>query len=325
MHPLIYKKGVKYLSAIIRKLGKAGIIKGINEEFRQNKELYLMILPVLVYFFVFMYIPMYGSSIAFKNFSPAKGILGSDWVGLTHFIRFFDSIYFVRVLKNTLLLSVFSLGWGFPAPIILALLLNEVRTRWFKNTVQTITYLPHFISLVVIIGLLKQFSVSTGLFNDIIEFFGMPRFPLMQKPEIFRTLYVSSEIWQTIGWNSIIYLAALAGVDEQLYEAARIDGANRWKQTLHITLPGIQSTILILLILKMGSLFTIGFEKIILMYNPSTYEVSDVISSYVYRSGLLDMNYSYSAAVGLFNSIMNFALLIIANKLSRRFGKTSLW
>lgn len=306
-------------------VSKISLTKRIQTEFKHNKELYVMILPVIIYFLIFMYVPMYGASIAFKDFSPAKGINGSNWVGLKHFIRFFDSIYFYRVLKNTLVLSVVSLGFGFPAPIILALLLNEVRNKWFKNMVQTITYLPHFISLVVIIGLLKEFTVSTGLINDVMEFFGATRFPLLQKPEAFRTLYVSSEIWQTIGWNSIIYLAALSGVDEQLYEAARIDGANRWKQIIHVTLPSIKSTIMILLILRMGRLFTVGFEKIILMYNPATYEVADVISSYVYRSGLLDMNYSYSTAVGLFNSIMNFTLLILANKLSRRIGETSLW
>ena len=308
------------VSLRLKRIGKV-----IKKEYNYNKELYLMILPVIIFFLVFMYFPMYGASIAFKNFSPAKGIAGSDWVGLKHFTRFFSSIYFVRVLKNTLIISVASLGFGFPAPIILALLLNEVRTRWFKNTVQTITYLPHFISLVVIIGLLKEFTVSTGLINDILVMFGFERFPLLQKPEAFRTLYITSEIWQTIGWNSIIYLAALSGVDEQLYEAARIDGANRWKQTIHITLPSIKSTIVILLILRMGRLFTVGFEKIILMYSPSTYEVADVISSYVYRSGLLDMNYSYSTAVGLFNSIMNFTLLILANWLSKRYARTSLW
>jgi len=187
------------MNAAIVKSKKSSPIKFIQREFKQNRELYLMILPVLIYFFVFMYIPMYGASIAFKNFTPAKGILGSEWIGFDHFVRFFNSIYFIRVLKNTFLLSLASLGWGFPAPIILALLLNEIRTKWFKSTVQTITYLPHFISLVVIIGLLKQFSVSTGLFNDIIEFFGATRLPLLQRPEYFRLLYVSSEIWQNIG------------------------------------------------------------------------------------------------------------------------------
>lgn len=301
------------------------LIEFLKYEWKHNKELYLMILPVLIYFTIFMYIPMYGASIAFKNFIPSKGILGSEWIGFDHFTRFFDSIYFTRVLKNTLLISLNSLGWGFPAPIILALLLNEIRSKWFKSTIQTITYLPHFISLVVIIGLLKQFTVSTGLLNDIIAFFGGDRVPLLQRPEYFRTIYVTSEIWQTIGWSSIIYLAALSGIDQEQYEAARIDGANRWKQMLHVTLPGIQSTIIILLILRMGSLFSVGFEKIILMYNPSTYEVADVISSYVYRSGILEMNFSYSAAVGLFNSLMNFILLVVANQLSKRFSETSLW
>ena len=313
------------MNVVTNRKRKVSFSQKVKEEWKRNKELYIMILPVVIYFFVFMYIPMYGASIAFKQFSPAKGILGSDWVGFKHFIRFFDGIYFARVLKNTLLISLYSLIFGFPAPIILALLLNEVRVKWFKNLVQTITYLPHFISLVVIIGLLKEFTISTGLVNDIFAFFGMQRFPLLQKPEAFRSLYIISEIWQTIGWNSIIYLAALSGVDEQLYEAARMDGASRWKQMLHITLPSISGTINILLILRMGSLFTVGFEKIILMYNPSTYEVSDVISSYVYRSGLLDMNYSYSTAVGLFNSVMNFVLLVLANKLSKRISKTSLW
>ncbi len=297
----------------------------LKRELVQNKELYLMILPVVIYFFIFMYIPMYGASIAFKNFVPSKGILGSDWVGLKHFSRFFSSIYFYRVVKNTIVLSFITILFGFPAPIFLALMLNEVRTRWFKNTIQTVTYLPHFISLVVIVGLLKEFTVTGGLINDVFEMLGMSRFPLLQKPEAFRTLYVTSEIWQTIGWNSIIYLAALSGVDQQLYEAARIDGANRWKQTIHITLPSIQNTIIILLILRMGSLFTVGFEKIILMYSPTTYQVADVISSYVYRSGLLEMNYSYSTAVGLFNSVLNFLMLIAANQLSKRFSDTSLW
>lgn len=295
------------------------------KEMKKNKELYIMIAPVILYFVIFHYVPMYGASIAFKNYTPARGFAESPWVGFTHFIRFFDSIYFVRLLRNTFMISFWSLLFGFPAPIILALLLNEIRARKFKNAIQTITYLPHFISLVVIIGLLREFSVSTGLINDIMNLFGIERRPLMQLPQYFRTLFIGSEIWQTIGWNSIIYLAALSGVDQEQYEAARIDGANRWKQTLHVTLPGIQSTIIILLILRMGRLFTVGFEKIILMYNPSTYEVADVISSFVYRSGLLEMNYSYSTAVGLFNSAMNFAMLLLANRLSKRFSETSLW
>lgn len=284
-----------------------------------------MLVPVVAYFFVFHYIPMYGATIAFRNYSPARGFAGSPWVGFVHFTRFFRSVYFERLMVNTILLNVLALVFGFPAPIILALLLNEIKTKWFKNSVQTITYLPHFISLVVIVGLLREFTITSGLVNDIRVFLGFRRIPMLQLPEYFRTLYVASEIWQTIGWNSIIYLAALSGVDSQLYEAARIDGANRWKQTLHVTLPGIQSTIIILLILRMGRMFTIGFEKIILMYNPSTYSVADVISTFVYRSGLLEMNFSFSTAVGLFNSVLNFAMLLLANRLSKRYSETSLW
>ena len=297
----------------------------MKKGFLRDKELLFMLLPVVVYFFVFHYIPMYGASIAFREFTPARGFANSPWVGFTHFIRFFNSHFFERLMVNTVLLNVLALVWGFPAPIILALLLNEIKNRWFKNTVQTITYLPHFISLVVIIGLLREFTVTSGLFNDLRVVLGLNRVPMLQLPQYFRTLYVSSEIWQTIGWNSIIYLAALSGVDTELYEAAKIDGANRWKQTLHVTLPGIQSTIIILLILRMGRMFTVGFEKIILMYNPSTFEVADVISTFVYRSGLIEMNFSFSTAVGLFNSLLNFAMLLIANRLSKRFSETSLW
>lgn len=297
----------------------------VKQELRRNWQLYLMILPVVAFFAVFMYGPMYGAIIAFKDFVPKKGILGSDWVGMKHFIKFFDSIYFIRVLRNTVLLSVYNLLWGFPAPIILALLLNEVRQKTFKSVIQTVTYLPHFISLVVIIGLLREFSVSTGLFNDILAFFGFERFPLLQMPQAFRTLYISSDIWQNVGWNSIIYIAALAGINPQLYEAARIDGANHFQQVLHITLPSIRGTIMIMLILKIGTMLTIGYEKIILMYDPSTYEVADVISSYVYRVGLQQMNYSYSTAVGLFNSVVNFILLVSANKLSKMFTNSGLW
>lgn len=309
----------------IKKESKKPWYSRVKQEIRRNWQLYLMILPVVLFFAVFMYGPMYGAIIAFKDFVPKKGILGSDWVGMKHFIKFFDSIYFVRVLRNTVLLSVYNLLWGFPAPIILALLLNEVRQKKFKSVVQTVTYLPHFISLVVIIGLLREFSVSTGLFNDMLAFFGFERFPLLQMPQAFRTLYISSDIWQNVGWNSIIYIAALAGVNPQLYEAAKIDGANHFQQVLHITLPSIRGTIMIMLILKIGTMLTIGYEKIILMYDPSTYEVADVISSYVYRVGLQQMNYSYSTAVGLFNSVINFILLVSANKLSRMFTDSGLW
>lgn len=205
------------------------------------------------------------------------------------------------------------------------MLLNEVRSKKFKSLTQTITYLPHFISLIVVTGMLKDFSLTTGLFNDIIELFGGTRTPLLQNPELYRPIYVASSIWQEVGWGSIIYLSALAGVDSQLYEAAQIDGAGKWKQLIHVTLPAIAPTIIIMLILKMGSLMNMGYEKTILLYNASTYETADIISSYIYRIGLLEQNWSYSTAIGLFNSAINFVLLIFTNRLSKRVSETSLW
>nr|WP_152669184.1 ABC transporter permease subunit [Paenibacillus sp. DMB20] len=284
-----------------------------------------MLIPVLLYFTVFHYFPMYGASIAFKDFTPRLGITGSPWAGLEHFESFFNGIHFWRVVKNTLLISFYELLFGFPAPIILALLLNEVRKTVFKRTVQTITYMPHFISLVVVCGIIKEFTMSDGLINDILAFFGRERASLLLEPEYFRTIFVSSSIWQNIGWGTIIYLAALAGIDQEQYEAAKIDGANRWRQMLSVTLPGIMPTITILFILEIGRLMNVGSEKIILLYNPSTYDTADVISSYVYRVGLQEFNYSFSSAVGLFNSAINFTLVIGSNWLSRRMNKTSLW
>ena len=215
--------------------------------------------------------------------------------------------------------------FGFPAPIILALLLNELRAKRFKKTVQTITYLPHFISLVVVTGIIKDFTQSTGLINDIIVMFGGERSSLIQNPALYRTIYIVSDIWQGIGWGSIIYLSALSGVDQQLYEAASIDGAGRWKQLIHVTLPGIAPTIVIMLIMRMGQLLGTGYEKTILLYNEATYETADVIASYIYRVGILERNWSYSTAIGLFNSVINLALLIVTNKISKRVSETSLW
>lgn len=290
-----------------------------------NKYLYLMFLPVLAYYVVFHYFPMYGATIAFKDYSPIKGILGSDWIGLRHFEDFFQSYYFWRILKNTLLISLYSLLFEFPAPIVLALLINEVRHRAFKRTVQTITYMPYFISLVVICGLVTDFTNADGLINRLFVWFGYDGQAMLQKPELFRPIYILSEIWQRIGWESIIYIAALMSIDLEQYEAARMDGASRLRQMLHITLPGILPTIAIMLILRMGNLLNVGFEKIILLYNPVTYETADVISSFVYRKGLLEFGWSYSSAVGLFNSLINLALLVSANYFSRRFSRSSLW
>ncbi len=297
----------------------------VKKDWMRNRSLYLMIIPVLIFFILFHYKPMYGAIIAFKDYTPALGIAESPWVGWDNFTRFFSSVYFGRLIRNTILLSFYSLLFGFPAPIILALLLNEVKNKKFKGLTQTVTYLPHFISMIVVTGMLVDFSMTSGLFNDIIELFGGERSPLLQNPDLYRTIYVASGIWQEIGWGSIIYLSALSGVDSQLYEAAQIDGAGKWKQLIHVTLPGIATTIIIMFILKMGTLMNMGYEKTILLYNPATYETADIISSYIYRIGLLEQDWSYSTAIGLFNSVINLGLLLITNKIARKCGETSLW
>ena len=297
----------------------------IKKDFQRNWTLYLLVIPVIIFYAIFMYKPMYGAIIAFMDYTPAKGISGSEWVGFENFARFFSSPYFVRLLRNSLLLSVDSIVFGFPAPIILALLLNEVGNKKFKKISQTVTYLPHFVSMVVICGMIKDFCLSTGLINDIVAFFGGTRTPLLQDPKYFRTIYTVSSIWQEVGWGSIIYLSALSGVDSQLYEAAAIDGAGKWKQTLHVTIPGITPTIIVMLILRMGSLMSMGYEKTILLYNSAIYDTADIISSYVYRVGLIEQDWSYSTAIGLFNSVINCALLVITNMISKRTTENSLW
>lgn len=302
-----------------------GNFRQIKKDWKRNKSLYIMIIPVLLFYILFLYKPMYGALIAFQRYTPSKGMLGSDWVGFENFIRFFESPYFIRLTRNTILLSLYSLIFGFPAPIILALLLNEVKKNKFKKLVQTTTYLPHFISMVVIIGMIKEFCLTHGLFNNIIVAFGGERLSLLQNPDLYRTIYIASDIWQGVGWGSIIYLAALAGVDPQLYEAAAIDGAAKLRQTFHITIPGIMPTIIVMLILRMGSLLSVGYEKTILLYNQSTYETADIISSYIYRVGLLNQDWSYSTAIGLMNSVINCVLLISANKLSKKLTENSLW
>lgn len=297
----------------------------VRVDFRRNRSLYLLVVPVILFYLIFHYKPMIGAVIAFQDYIPRKGISGSEWVGFDQFIRFFQSPYFGRLLRNTLLLSVYGLAFGFPAPIILALLLNELHHKKYKKAVQTITYLPHFISLVVVTGMIKDFTQSTGLINDIIVFLGGARSSLIQNPELYRTIYIASDIWQGVGWGSIIYLSALSGVDQQLYEAASIDGAGRFKQMLHVTLPCIAPTIIIMLIMRMGQLLGTGYEKTILLYNEATYETADVIASYIYRVGILERNWSYSTAIGLFNSAINLILILTANKISRKVSETSLW
>ena len=268
---------------------------------------------------------MYGTIIAFKNFTPAKGIMNSPWAGLQHFKNFFSSVYFGRVLKNTLIISITQLIFGFPAPIILALLINELRNRAFSRTVQTIGYMPHFISLVVLCGMIKQFTSDSGFITLLLSHVGLKKQTMLNQSGLFVPIYVISGIWQNMGWGSIIYLAALTGIDPELYDAAKIDGAGRWKQTLYVTIPCLLPTIIILLILRTGNILSVGSEKIILLYNPAIYKTSDVISSYVYRQGLLNSDWSYSTAVGLFNSVVNFALVVTVNKISRKTSEISLW
>lgn len=284
-----------------------------------------MVLPVIIYLILFCYKPMYGIIIAFQRFRPGLGIEGSPWVGLDNFVRFFKDINFWRVLRNTFEISFLNILFTFPAPILLAMLLNEVKCAWFKRTVQTVSYLPHFIAMVVVCGLVNQFCQSDGLINDIIVFFGGERQNLMIKQDMFYPIYIISGIWKEIGWSSIIYLAALAGIDQEQYEAARMDGAGRLQQMVHITLPGLLPTISMLLVLKLGQVLNIGMEKILLLYNEMTYDVADVISTYVYRKGLIDADFSYSTAIGLFNSVVNIVFLITANKISKKMGQSGLF
>ncbi|MCK9252046.1 MAG: ABC transporter permease subunit [Clostridiales bacterium] len=297
----------------------------LHKDLRKNYDAYLLILPALLFYILFCYKPMAGAVIAFKDYIPAKGIWGSPWAGLKHFEAFFGSYYFQRLLLNTVVISLVSLVIGFPAPIVFALLLNEVRNMKFKRTVQTITYMPHFISLVVVCSLIRIFTMDTGVIVQLLALFGFEPVSLLTKSRYFVPVYVLSDIWQHIGWGSILYLSALSSIDPTHYEAAVIDGAGRWKQTLHVTLPGISSTIIIMFILRAGSIMNVGFEKIILLYNEGIYETSDVISTFVYRKGLEQFQWSYSGAVGLFNSIINFVIVIIVNKISRRVSETSLW
>lgn len=298
----------------------------LKKDFIRNKLIYFMLIPVVLYYAIFQYGPMYGSIIAFKNYDIVKGVRDSPWVGFENFVYFFNSIHFWRVVKNTLLINVYQLIFAFTAPILLALLLNEITRSWFKRLVQTITYIPHFISIVVVCGMLTQFLARDGVVTDIFVWFGGERTALLGAPEYFRTIFVASDIWQNIGWGTIIYLAALSSINLELYEAATVDGAGRFKKMLHITIPGLLPIIVILLILNIGKMMDVGYEKIILLYNPLTYETADVINSYVYRVGLGgSFQFSYAAAVGLFQSALNLSLLIFANWFSRKINDTSLW
>ncbi|WP_019537122.1 ABC transporter permease subunit [Paenibacillus ginsengihumi] len=289
---------------------------------RMDWDLYLLLLPGLLFFIIFKYVPMWGVVIAFQEYSPFKGILGSDWVGLQHFAKLFAYDKFWEIFRNTLLISFYNLIFFFPAPIILALLLNELRHQLFKRSIQTIIYLPHFISWVVVVGMTYLLlGTQGGIVNEIIAAFGGEKVAFLTTPEYFRTLLVSQSVWKEAGWGTIIFLAALSGVDTQLYEAAIVDGAGRWRQLWHITLPAIRSTIFILLILRLGNILDVGFEHVFLMLNSTVMSVGDVFETYVYREGLIGGKFSYTTAVGLFKSLVGLALVLGANWLTKKFGE----
>lgn len=304
---------------------RSGFTARVVRDFKMNKWKYLLIIPVLVYLALFHYKPMYGLQIAFKNYKPTRGIEGSSWVGFMWFQKFFTDPYFWRLLRNTFTLSSLTIIFGFPTPILLALMLNELRNSKLKRSVQTITYMPYFISLVVLCSIIKIYSQENGLFAQVIELFGGSRQNLTISPGAFNPIYVGSGVWQNTGWNSIIYLAALSGIDQEQYEAARIDGASRLRQLLHITIPGILPTIMILFILRMGNILNVGYEKVLLLYQPATYEVADVFSTYTYRMGLENQQYSLSTAVGLFNTMVNVLFLFMTNWVSKKTTQSGLF
>ncbi|MDR6555091.1 ABC transporter permease subunit [Paenibacillus qinlingensis] len=295
---------------------------------KKHRALYLLMLPGILYYIIFKYVPMYGIIIAFQDYSIGKGILGSKFVGLKHFIEFFyvnpDSW---KLIRNTVMLNVYDLLFGFPAPIILAILFHEIKNTTFKRVVQSISYMPHFLSTVVIAGILVTFlSPQTGIINFfLVKMFGMEPVLFLGIPSWFRTIYISSEIWQKIGWGTILYLAAIAGIDPTLYEAAKMDGANRYQQMRHITFVGMVPVMIILFVLTLGHFMETGYQKILLLYNSMNYETSDVINTFVYRRGILDADFSFATAVGLFQSVIGLILVIAANRIARKYSETSLW
>ena len=297
----------------------------IKKDWKKNKSVYFLAIPIVIYFLIWHYAPIVGLLLGFEEYSPRGGIIGSEWIGVKNFVDFFKSYYFGRLIKNTLILSIFSIIINFPSPIILALLLNELENQIFKKVIQTISYLPYFISTVVICGIVIDFLGYDGAFTSILLNMGLikERQDLLALKSAFRPIFVLSGTWQGVGYGSIIYLAALSGVDQELYEAAKIDGAGRWRQTIHITLPSIAPTIITLFILNTGSILSIGFEKIYLMQSNVNLSVSEVISTHVYKMGVLNFNYSYSTAVGLFNSVVNMVMLVVVNSISNRISDVS--
>jgi putative aldouronate transport system permease protein len=296
-----------------------------RQSLRRDWQLYSLAVLPLLFFLVFRYAPMVGNVIAFRRFEPGGSILGERWVGLRYVKMFLSDPSFWDVFTNTLILGVLTLLVCFPLPIVLALMINEVRARRLRRFVQSVSYLPHFLSIVIVAGIVGQLLATDGTANQILRWLGQESIPFLQRPEWFRAVYVSSEVWQTAGWGTILYLAAFTTIDENLYEAARIDGASRWRQIWHVTLPGIRPTMVTLLILNIGTFMAVGFEKILLLYNPLTYPTADVISTYLYRMGVVSSNFSYAAAIGLFESLIGLSLVLAANQISRRTVGTGLW
>lgn len=292
----------------------------------RDRHLILMSIPAVAFYLIFSYIPMTGIVIAFKNFQPGLGLYTGEWVGMKWFNRFFSSVYFERLLRNTFLLSFYSLLFGFPVPILFALCISEVRNIRVKRAIQTISYLSYFFSTVIVVGMVRNFlSLNDGIVNDIIEMLGGERINFFMRADWFRTIYVCTSIWQHFGFSSIIYIAAIIGISPELYESASLDGINKFQEVWYITLPMIKPTVLILFLLEIGNLMSVGYERVYLMYNPSTYETADVISTYVYRQGIEMTKYSFSAAIGLFNSVMNFAFVFTANCITKKMTNSSLW
>lgn len=301
-------------------------LKAVLNHIKKDYQLLVIFLPCFIFYTLFRYGPMYGVVIGFKKFSPYLGILGSPWAGLTYFKQFVNSPDFFLLFRNTFLLGFYNLIWTFPLPIIFAILLGEVKNKYFAKATQTISYVPSFISVVILSGMVIDFlSPTRGLINNIIAHFGGTRTYFMIQPEWFRTIYIASGAWSGLGAGAILYLAAISGVDPTLYEAGKVDGCNRFHAMWYITIPSISSTIATMFIINAGNMFKIGFEKVFLLYNPLTYEVSDVFSTYVYRKGLIDANFSYATAVGLFESIICVAILVFANKLSQKVSGQGLW
>ena len=317
--------GITHYRGSANHLTKKGFTKKLRKALTQW-QLYVLLLPALVYFVVFRYVPMYGVQLAFKDFWPNLGITGSPWVWFEHFERFFNSYQFESLLKNTLCLSLFQLAVSFPVPIVLAISINSLQSARFKRVVQTVTYAPYFISTVVLVGMINIFfSLNGGLVNTMIQAFGGDPVHFLGEEKWFRPLYVFSGVWQNMGWNTMIYIAALSGVNPELHEAAKIDGAGKLQRILHVDLPQITPTIVTLLILNVGKVMSVGFEKVYAMQNSMNLSVSEIISTYVYKVGLLDGQYGFSAAVDIFNAVINMILLITVNKLAKKMGGSSLW